>query len=118
MPLLAHFKGTAGIAAVAGAVLVGLTGAFAAVNPGLVRPPDGWGLAKPALKIAKETLRQRKGTSPTTTPRLKTSPGPPTVKINPGPPGHLKANPGPPNMRKVNPGLPAVQINPGPPTRR
>ena len=104
MPFLAHFKGTAGIAAVAGAVLVGLTGALAAVNPGLVRPPDGWGLAKPALKIAKETLRQRKGTSPTTTPRLKTSPGPPTVKTNPGPP----------DMQKVNPGLPAVQK----PTRR
>jgi hypothetical protein len=109
MPLPTRFKGVARILALASTVLLGLTGALAAFNPGAMRMPASWKFAKPALKIAKDTLRQRRITRPDAKPWLKTSPGPPDTR---------KVNPGPPGTRKVNPSLPAVQINPGPPNRR
>ena len=106
------FKGAARTAALAGAVLLGLTAAPAASNPGPMRADDSWRLAQPAFTLGKETTQKtktwlKKNTRPLGTP-----------KINPGPPDMRKTNPGPPGMRKVDPGLPAVQVNPGPPTRR
>jgi hypothetical protein len=108
MPLSSCFKGTAAVGILAGAVLLGLSGALAASNPGPVRAAKGWSLVRPAFTLGKETTQKtktwlKKNTRPLGT--LKTNPGPPTTR---------KAQPGPPEMRKVNPGLPAVQK----PTRR
>jgi hypothetical protein len=100
MPLPTRFKGAALVVAVVSTVLIGLTGALAAINPDVMRIPASWKLAKPALKYDKDALRQRRITRPDTRPSLKVSPGPPNAR---------KINPGPPGTRKVNPGLPAVQ---------
>jgi hypothetical protein len=116
MLLPSHCKGAAATAALAGTVLLGLTGALTAANPGPTRATEGWGLAEPAFTIIdKDKSRQRKtelwlkkNTRPLGT--LKSNPGPPgTRKGNPGPPDTRKGNPGPPETRKVSPRLPAVQ---------
>jgi hypothetical protein len=106
MLLPSHCKGAAAIGALAGAVLLGLTGALAAANPGPARATEGWRLAEPAFTIIdKDKSRQRK-----TEQWLKKNTRPlGTLKTNPGPPDTRKGNPGPPGTRKVSPGLPAVQ---------
>jgi hypothetical protein len=126
MLLPSHCKRAAAIGALAGTVLLGLTGALAAANPGPTRPTEGWRLAEPAFTIIdKDKSRQRKteqwlkkntrplGTlkqNPGASEMRKNQPGPPDMrKVSPGPPDMRKGNPGPPETRKVNPGLPAVQ---------
>jgi hypothetical protein len=87
-------KGAAGIIAVAGAVLLGVTGALAAVNPGPTRVTEGWKLAEPAFTILdKDKSRQRKTKQ--------------WLKKNTSPLGTTRTSPG--RRGKVNPGLPAVQ---------
>jgi hypothetical protein len=101
MLLPSHCKGAAAIGALAGTVLLGLTGALAAANPGPVQTSDGWSSAEPAFTLGKET------TGKTKTWLKKNTLG--TLKTNPGPPDIRKGNPGPPETRKVSPRLPAVQ---------
>jgi hypothetical protein len=113
MLLLSPFKGAVRIAALASAVLLGLTPALAASNPGPMRAGHGGNLAEPAFTLGKATSSKtktwlKKNTRPLGT--LKTNPGPPDMrKVQPGPPETRKVNPGPPERRKINPGLPAVQ---------
>jgi hypothetical protein len=108
MLLPSCFKGTAAVSTLAGAVLLGLTGALAASNPGPVWAANGWNLARPAFTLGKETTQKTKTWLKKNTRPLG------TLKAQPGPPETRKVQPGPPRMQKVNPGLPAVQK----PTRR
>jgi hypothetical protein len=103
MLLPTRFKGAVRIAALASAVLLGLTTALAVSNPGPMGASHGWSLADPAFTLGKETSNKTKTWLKSNTRPLG------TLKTNPGPPNTRKAQPGPPTMRKVNPGLPAVQ---------
>jgi hypothetical protein len=103
MLLPSHCKGAAAIGALAGTVLLGLTGALAAANPGPVQASDGWSPAEPAFTPGKETTGKTKTWLKKNTRPLGTH------KPIPGPPETRKANPGPPETRKVSPRLPAVQ---------
>jgi hypothetical protein len=103
MLLPTRFKGAVRIAALAGAVLLGMTAALAVSNPGPMQARHGWNLAEPAFTLGKETSGKTKTWLKKNTRPLG------TLKTNPGPPTKRKVQPGPPETRKISPGLPAVQ---------